>query len=586
MQLVKSMLADLPDCTETSVDIETKGKGSLVITSIAFTLGEPYSAFVVPVGNLSHKDEHDVWKRIAHALARTPVIGQNFMFDWGVLWEYGIKDIRLWFDTIIAQHLLYTDLPKSLEAMSSLYLERFHHKHMMGEDLYRYNAIDVVTTHEIKEQQQKLLCRDDRDWDCFVNLIETIPALITMEKRGMNVDSSKIKMVSEQLRTEKDQLEEELKEIADRPINPRSSPDLQKYFYTEHNIKPYIQRGTGQPRVDADALERLARRGFDSAAKILEIREKGTLLQKFENTALDSDGMLRCSIKPTGTVTGRLSTSKTSYGTGSNLQNLNHTVGECIIPRPGNVFIEPDLSQAEKRLVALEIGDGPDIEAFKNGEDIHAKQAAIALNKKQKDVTKEERDKIGKRLNHATSYNIGAEAYSRQINMSVKEGKRQLEAYHKNHPQLRKHFNAIDKHLKNNFTIRNFFGRPRRFMGEINPRSAYDFVPQSTVGEIINRAIQWLYWFGPEHLLLLQNIHDSVLTECPAQLVRIDEACFALHYALYNTFTHNGRTLDIPVEFSLGYCWSKKKLVEFDYDPWASEQDRLTNINNALEQIA
>lgn len=316
----------------------------------------------------------------------------------------------------------------------------------------------------------------------------------------------------------------------------------------------------------------------------LEIRERTTSLTRFFNMQLDQDGRMRCQIKPTGTVTGRLSTAQTSYGTGANMQNLNPAFGECVLSDEGMIFVEPDLSQAEKRLVALEIGDDEDLADFKAGVDIHTKQAAIALRKKVEDVTKEERNKVGKRLNHATSYNIGAESYSRQVGCSVKEGKRQLEAYHQQHPKLRQHFGEIDKHLKRSFTLRNFFGRPRRFMGEPNPRSAYDFCPQSTVGEIINRAIVYLYQNAPSDLLLLQNIHDSVLAEVSAKVDRIDQACSWMHYALHYDFSYAGRSIDVPVEFKLGWQWSKRRMVEFDWLPSMNENARRTSIETALKE--
>ena len=552
-----------------SVDIETRGEGSTVITSIAFTLNAGKSAFAIPLDGsyFTRMEEKALWSEIRKTLEAIKVVGQNFLFDWGILADYGVWDMRLAWDTMVAQHLLFTDFPRSLASMVSLYTDRKPHKAMIHEDLYTYNALDVLTTWEVYCEQYNRFKPEELEYAEYVWRLHK--PLIVMEKRGLYVDLSYKEQALKDMQSQLDEIQERLNNVTHRVVKPNSTQDLQAYFYAEKGVKPYLNKTTGNPRVDKDALEKLSK-WYPEASIILEYRKIQKLVTTYFNMTLDSDGRLRCQIKPTGTVTGRLATSKTVYKTGGNLQNIPPAYGYCILPDPGYIFIEADLEQAEKRLVALITGDKNDIQDFKNGVDVHTRQAAKVLHKDESEVTKAERNKIGKPLNHATSYDVGYKTFANTAGIPQNEAYRILEKYHKEHPQLKKFFRKIRKDLANSNVIYNLFGRPRSFYGYRDSqlyRSAYDYIPQSTTGDICNRAIIDLYEQGPSWLQLLMQIHDSILVQVPDDENHVASACEYIQKFFYYTFEYNGHTLDIPVEFNIGYRWNKKYLVEFKENP-------------------
>ena len=561
---------------ETACDIETPGKGVRIVTAIGFTIGGPEEAVVVPMNGryFSPHQEEELWGVTRRILATCPVIGQNFLFDWDVLTDYGVQDVWLSWDTMVVQHLLYTDLPRGLDALVAQYLDRLPHKHMIGEDLDLYNGLDCCTTHEVRQKQSEEIQAQGEpyaqmDLEQVHMLSDLHRVLLTIQKRGFRVDQDQMATAREEMLKRADQMEEELEELVGQKLNPRSTEQLKKYYYSELGIKPYINKQTKRPRVDDDALQRLARKGYASAQKIRDIREVRNVVDKYFRMELDEDGRARCQIRVTGTATGRLATAKTLAGTGTNLQNLPPEFGKCIIPDEGHIFVEVDLDQAEKRLVALITQDERNIQDFKDGVDIHSMELARVWNVPVGEITKEQRNKIGKPLNHMTSYGVKAETFSANIGVPTSEGRKILNRYyHQEHPQLNDFFNQVKHHLKNDsVTMRNLFGRPRRFLGakdDTEMRSAYDFIPQSTIGEICNRALLYLLDNAPSYVQLMMQVHDSNLVQIPDTEEHLQEVWPILEHAMHYTFTYGDYTLDVPTEFTLMTAWNKKNGVEVE----------------------
>ncbi len=562
---------------ETCCDIETPGKASTHVTAIAFSLNAD-EAVVCPMGGRYFDLEFErttLWPCIRSILAQVPVIGQNFLFDWTILLQHaGVRHVNLQWDTMVAQHLLYTDFPRSLPALIAQYTDFMPHKHMIEEDLDLYNGLDVCTTHHVKHKQVEQIAAQpaheaELDFKQMTHLMELHPVLVLMEMRGLPILSDFKEHARQQMVERQRIMEDELAEMAGRRLNPRSTPQLRTFFYEEQGYKPYFNKDTGKSRCDEDALQRLQRKGSTVAGKILEIREVRNMLEKYWNMRIDDDDRIRCQIKPTGTATGRLATAQTPRGTGGNLQNLPPEFGEAVVPDEGYIFMEADLDQAEKRLVALITQDTRNINDFKEGHDIHVEELARVWRCDPSEITKEQRNKIGKPLNHMTSYGVGPNTFAANLGIPAAEGKKILhDYYHVQHPQLTQFFKEIRDHLRyKSCSIRNLFGRPRRFLGardENEFRSAYDFIPQSTIGEICNRALVDLYKHGPDWLLIYMQNHDSLLLGVPDDPDYLETAWPLVEWALHYTFTYGDYSLGIPVEFNLLPCWSKKHAVEVE----------------------
>ena len=114
-------------------------------------------------------------------------------------------------------------------------------------------------------------------------------------------------------------------------------------------------------------------------AKIIEYREvaklKSTYVDTLPKLIHRETGRLHTSFSLTGTATGRLSSSD------PNLQNipirteLGRQIRAAFVAGPGKVLLAADYSQIELRVMAHLSNDPVLLEAFRNGEDIHARTA-------------------------------------------------------------------------------------------------------------------------------------------------------------------------------------------------------------------
>jgi DNA polymerase I-like protein with 3'-5' exonuclease and polymerase domains len=97
-----------------------------------------------------------------------------------------------------------------------------------------------------------------------------------------------------------------------------------------------------------------------------------------------------------------------------------------------------------------------------------------------------------------------------------------LQTYHDNFPEIRKWNAEVIATVKATGFLRNLFGYPREFTGNLEDESSYKewlaFIPQSTVGCITNKAqIEMQRWIESQKLDwdILNNKHDSFLCQSP-----------------------------------------------------------------------
>src|SRR5262249_43390255 len=106
-----------------------------------------------------------------------------------------------------------------------------------------------------------------------------------------------------------------------------------------------------------------------------------------------------------GAASGRMSCSE------PNLQQLPR--GEhrrCVVAPPGRVLVKADYSQIELRIAARISGDEALLQAYRRGDDLHARTARAVLGLAE--VTKEHRQ-LAKALNFGLLFGMGAEGLRR-----------------------------------------------------------------------------------------------------------------------------------------------------------------------------
>lgn len=384
-------------------------------------------------------------------------------------------------------------------------------------------------------------------------------------------------------------------------LNLSSPPQLIKVINEVLKIKLKTSWDSGNQTSSEEALnEAFAKTGNVALKEILVARELSKLKGTYAETALVDD-ILYTSYGVANTVTGRRSARATIFThsngkkIGTNAQTipkqseLGRDFRECLVARPGRIFVSADQVQAEDWIVSALIADNgggtTGLEELRNRIDRHKKLASAIFR-----VPLEQCGKgtlyrfMGKKTRHAGNYDEGAGMMASTL---VKEGFRAedfykssqyitltqycevlLNGFHTAEPGIRGTFhNYIQQQLRASRTLQTPIGRERYFFG-LRPgadnsklyKEAYSYIPQSTVGD--NTGLGVLYCESTKPGWVVLDAHDAITLEVPDNQASIREAAELLEAAFDRELTlPNGTVVKIPIEYEVGY--DLKNEIEF-----------------------
>ena len=574
-------------------DIEVSHKKVSCI-SLAY---DEYTAISIPFTKhggeyFSIDEEYEVWTLIAKILEDESIekIAQNAAFDTTFLFrEYGIKTRNI-HDTMIAMAILYPDFPKDLGFITSIYTDMPYYKDERksvdaiitdADAFWIYNAKDSIVLMEALPRMLKDLERMG-NLETYEQQRRLLNPLLYMTERGIKMDVKGMREASNKIEAELIQIEQKVNELVGRDINIRSPKQLKEYFYGDKRqgnlgIPPYKTKG--KPTTDEGALIRLGRgtktrQPLEEAQLILEYRGKHKMRSTYLEMSLDDDVRLRSAMNPVGAKTGRLSSSKTIFGTGANMQNQPPEMKRFMLVDDGYVGYEIDLGQAENRIVAYIAPEPKMYEAFEAGIDIHSRTASYIFGIPEDEIREMHKEDVkcktigtgdythrfwGKKANHAFNYGQSASAFAYQVEIPDNEGKMIHNKYHSAYAGVRKYHKWVQNKLESNRTIENLFGRKYMFLDRWDYKmfeSAYAFIPQSTVGDIINRhGLIFMYerqdLFKPVEIL--NQVHDSIVFQIPKEYSpRTHALCIkTLVESLETPLSYRGTEFVIPCDMKI-----------------------------------
>jgi DNA polymerase-1 len=182
-------------------------------------------------------------------------------------------------------------------------------------------------------------------------------------------------------------------------------------------------------------------------------------------------GRIHTSFNQAVTATGRLSS------TNPNLQNIpvrdqmGRRIREAFIPSDEeHLLLSADYSQVELRLMAHLSGDPSLVEAFRQGEDIHAATAAKLYHKSIAEVTSEERRRA-KTANFGIIYGISAFGLAQRLDIPRGEARELIEGYFATYPKVKEYMERVVGEARQLGYVTTIFGR-RRFLSDISSRNA------------------------------------------------------------------------------------------------------------------
>jgi len=578
---VFSFLERCKGALSVGVDIEVSREE---VSHIAFALS-PTEAICIPFYQKGHDywdppTETAIWQEIAVVLedARIEKITQNGTFDVTFLFRrFGIRTCPV-HDTMIGQGILWPDFPKGLDFITSLYCngEPYYKddgkkwiKNPFGADelaFQRYNAMDAAVLMEAWPIIAADLERAGNA-EAYEEQRALIEPLVFIGEHGLHIDHGKREALSAANEEEIKTKEAELAALCGTPLNYNSPKQVKEYFYITKGAKPYTK--DGKITTDDKALKRLASKGYREAQLILDLRHARKMQGTYYEMVFDADGRLRCSYNPIGTKSGRISSSKTIFGTGGNLQNQPPEMQACMGPDEGYLAISMDLGQAENRVVAFVARETRMIQAFEQGLDIHRYTAAMLHNIPYESVTNEQRQD-GKKANHGLNYDLGYLSFAMHYQLENARAKQIVEAYHQIYPRVREWHAQVRAALGKDRTISNCFGRKRVFRDRWEDalfKEAYSFCPQSTVAAKTNRdGVCFLYYSSDPLLkraMLLNTVHDSIKFQVPITMSPEDitEIILRLKAQLETPIQWQDLSFSIPVDTKIGFTLGEEDMM-------------------------
>ena len=140
-----------------------------------------------------------------------------------------------------------------------------------------------------------------------------------------------------------------------------------------------------------------------------------------------------------------------------------------------------------------------------------------------------------------------------------------LNNYTDRFPGLKRWHRSIEEEVQSTRTLYNLFGRPKRFLGEMNAalfRNAYSYKPQSTVAELLNRGLIKMandprLGKAGFNIKLLTTVHDSVLFQVhKSQLSNLLQILLIVKDHMTHTFTYKGKSFTIGLDAKIGTQWA------------------------------
>jgi DNA polymerase I len=556
---LRARVAGLPRDRAWCIDTETTGldamQAELVGISLSVREGE---AFYVPVqvgapeGGRdlfgAHEADRLPWESVREILRpffvdpRIEKVGQNLKYDQTVLGEHGLELGGVAFDTMIASCLLAPERRQhNMDALAEEVLglrtvpykalfEGLEHTDIRRVPLDRlthYACEDADVTRRLYEVFGPQLVTDELDHLLDDLEMPLSQVLLRMERRGVRLDTDLLARLERQWKAELVDLVAAIHEMAGGAFNLNSPKQLQTVLFDRLGLKPQRKTSTGYS-TDVDVLTALAEE-HPLPGKLLEYRQLSKLLstyvQSLPKLVNPRTGCVHTSFNQAVAATGRLSS------TDPNLQNIpvrteqGRRIREAFVPREqGWVMLAADYSQIELRILAHFAQEPNLVDAFRRGEDIHARTAAIVNGVALDDVTGEMRH-AAKAINFGILYGMGARALAQQIGVSSKQAQEFIDGYFARLPRVRAWIDATKARAEADRGVRTMLGRRRRLpeLASSDPRQrsfgeriAVNTPIQGSAADLIKRAMIDLDARIEREQLparLLLQVHDELVLE-------------------------------------------------------------------------
>ena len=412
------------------------------------------------------------------ASAQHPKTLQNAKYDRLILLRHGLPLAGVVMDTLLADYLRDANAKHGLEVLAQrnfgflptsygeLVAKGSDFSSVPIEAAAQYCGMDVHVTRRLTPLLRGQLTQLGPQLPALLDQVELPlePVLALMEATGIRIDTAYLKELSQELAQTLERLETEAKAAAGTEFNLASPKQLGELLFDTLGLDRKKSRKTKTGwSTDATVLEKL-----EDAHPVVPLVLEHRTLSKLKSTYVDAlpalmepeTGRVHTDFNQAVTATGRLSSSN------PNLQNIpirtefSRRIRKAFLPEAGWQLISADYSQIELRILAHLSGEEVLVEAYNNGDDVHALTARLLLEKDE--VSSDER-RLGKTINFGVIYGMGAQRFARETGVSQAQAKDFLTKYKKRYPKVFAFLELQERLALSRGYVETILGRRRPF---------------------------------------------------------------------------------------------------------------------------
>ena len=546
------VISMIEEAGELSIDLETDSKLPMNAGIVGFSLcPAPGQAFYVPVGHVGTIEAEKQMKLESALSMLKPVLesgdinktGQNIKYEMLVLRNHGVTLRGIYFDTMLAAHLL--DASRGSYKLDELSRTELGHRMISYDDVtgkgkFRKNFsevdIETATRYSCEDSDVTLILsrkfletlRQEGLWDLYrENVLGLLPVLRDMEFTGVSVDTAILEKMSEEFEKDLSSIETEIYEKTGEKFNINSTKQLSQVLFEKLRLPARKKTAKGAFSTDSEVL-----RDLSTIHEVPRLILRHRFLSKLKSTYIDqlprlihpATGRIHTSFNPTGTSTGRLSSSN------PNLQNIpiktedGKRIRKSFVAKDNCLILSADYSQIELRLLAHFSKDPTLLEALRGNKDVHVATACEIFNATEDQVTSEMRN-LAKTINFGIIYGISAFGLSKQLGTTVSVSRNYINRYFNRYSEVKAYMQSSVEEARSRGYTETLVGRRRpipelvsgnrveRSRGE---REAINTPIQGSAADIINLAMIRIFARLEEEGLrskMILQVHDELLFE-------------------------------------------------------------------------
>ena len=580
------MIGDLNKSNLISFDILATNKLPIEskIIGLSFSVTKD-KAYYVPLrypekvkNNFGEDDEKIILRKLTKIFEDPSKLktSHNIKFSSLILKKHGIDINGVYFDTVIAAHLINPEAKSfSLDTLSLEFFgfEMIHFTDLIGKGRNQIKIVDVPLkkmafyTSECSDvcfQLTHLLMKrlEENGLVSYFKTIEIplIKVLTEMEYFGTYVDPKLLKKMSQDIGQKLSYIVNSIYNLSGKDFNINSTQQLATILFDELDLPKIKSRSTAEPILkQLGELHELPRRILDYR-KYFKL--KNTYLDSLQSLISKNTGRIHSTFNQTVTATGRLSS------TNPNFQNIPIRRDEgkeirrafCAEKKNWKIF-SFDYSQIELRIMAHYSQDDAMIKAFKENIDIHSQTASSIFSVPINNVLPEMR-RTAKVVNFGIMYGAGPFRLSQELSVSRKEASLIITKYFEQFPGIQNYISDTLDGARHNKYVETIFGR-RRPIWDVDSanaikkkaaeRMAINMPIQGSAAEMIKVAMisiqDKINKLGMKSKLILQ-IHDELIFESPE-----NEEEILIKMVVEKM--ENAMKLSVPivVDYGSGFSW-------------------------------